>query len=549
MPRRSAERMQSSIRSLTLGCLSLLCLVAWVPAVMAEDEEGFKPIFNGKDLDGWDGNPDFWRVEDGAITGQTTPENPTRGNTFVIWRGGKPADFELKLQYRIVGGNSGIQYRSVEVPNLKWVISGYQADFEAGDTYSGILYEERGRGILARRGQKTVIGEDHKPQVVGSVGDSNEIQSKIKKEEWNDYHIIAKGNHLIHKINGVTTVEVIDEDEERRRDAGLIALQLHTGPPMLVQFRNIRLKTLNGGETTAKARNASKRIAFVAGNRSHGYGAHEHKAGCLLLAKCLEEALPGVQTVVYTGGWPKDPNAFEGFDAIVMYSDGGGGHMVNRNLEQVEQLMKRGVGLACIHYAVEVPKGESGERFLDWIGGYFETNWSVNPHWTAHFKQLPEHPVTRGVKPFSINDEWYYHMRFRENMDGVTPILSDLPGESTLTRPDGPHSGNPHVRAAVANGERQHVAWVRERPDGGRGFGFTGGHNHWNWGHNDFRKLVLNAIVWVAGGDVPTDGVPTKPLTLADLQANQDFDPPANFNKDRIENMLKEWNSRTVSAK
>lgn len=284
---------------------------------------------------------------------------------------------------------------------------------------------------------------------------------------------------------------------------------------------------------------SSQRVAFVAGYRSHGYGAHEHQAGCLFLAKSLEKAVPGLQTVVYTGGWPKDPNAFEGFDAIVVYSDGGSGHIINRHLDQVDALMEKGVGLGCIHYAVETPKGESGDHFLDWIGGYFEAHWSVNPHWTADFKSLPVHPITNGVKPFSINDEWYYHMRFRPDMQDVTPILSAIPPASTLSRPDGPHSGNPHVRKTL--GQSQHVMWANERADGGRGFGFTGGHFHWNWAHPQFRKVVLNGIVWIAGGEVPAGGVPVTKVTLEDLQANQDEEPPENFDADRTREMIEDW--------
>src|SRR5712691_3858158 len=180
-------------------------------AAFGADDDGWQTIFDGKTLDGWDGNPDFWRVEDGAITGQTTAEKPTKGNTFIIWRKGETADFELKLEYKIVPmndkgfGNSGIQYRSFEVPNEKWVIGGYQADFEAGDTYSGINYGERFRGILAGRGEKTVIGPDHKPKVLEKIGDSAEIQKKIKKEDWNEYHVTAEGFTFTHKINGVTT--------------------------------------------------------------------------------------------------------------------------------------------------------------------------------------------------------------------------------------------------------------------------------------------------------------------------------------------------------
>ena len=163
------------MRSTLLALIACVVLTATVSAEDA-DKEGFVSIFDGKSLKDWDGNPKFWRVEDGAITGQTTKENPTKGNTFIIWRGGKTADFELKLQYKIINGNSGIQYRSFEVKDKKWVIGGYQADFEAGKTYSGILYGERFRGILANRGQKTVIGDNHKPKVVGSVGDSKAIE-------------------------------------------------------------------------------------------------------------------------------------------------------------------------------------------------------------------------------------------------------------------------------------------------------------------------------------------------------------------------------------
>jgi type 1 glutamine amidotransferase len=188
----------------------------------------------------------------------------------------------------------------------------------------------------------------------------------------------------------------------------------------------------------------------------------------------------------------------------------------------------------CLHYAVEVPKGRVGNKFLDWIGGYFEADWSVNPHWTASFSEFPEHPITRGVKPFSINDEWYYHMRFPKGMRGVTPILTDLPPNDSLSRRDGPHSGNPHVRAAIARKEQQHVAWATEREDGGRGFGFTGGHVHWNWADPNFRKLVLNAIVWCAKVDVPSNGVADEPKTLVDLESNPDEEVPADFDRETI---------------
>jgi len=254
---------------------------------------------------------------------------------------------------------------------------------------------------------------------------------------------------------------------------------------------------------------ADKKIVFLAGGASHGSGQHEHRAGCLLLQSCLA-SVPGVSSVVYSNGWPADAKAaFDGASAIVIYADGGWGHpfLKDDRLQIIGNLMKKGVGLVCLHYAVE-PTKEKGEReFLDWIGGAFETDWSVNPHWEPDFKKLPTHPITRGVKPFKISDEWYFHMRFRDGMQGVTPILSAIAPESTMKRADGPHSGNPGVREAVKRGEPQHMAWACEWSDGGRGFGFTGGHFHKNWANDDFRKLVLNAILWVAKADVPKGGV------------------------------------------
>lgn len=282
-----------------------------------------------------------------------------------------------------------------------------------------------------------------------------------------------------------------------------------------------------------------KKIAFLAGRPSHGYGSHDHYAGCMVLAQSLEQTM-GYECKVFKWEWPKDPAELEGYDCLVMYSDGGGGHPANAHAKEVDALAKKGVGIVCIHYAVETTKGEFGDRFIDWIGGFFEPHWSVNPHWTAKFEKFPDHPISRGVKPFAIDDEWYYHMRFREGMKGVTPILTDLPPKETLSRGDGPHSGNPAVRASVLERkEPQHVAWAAEREGGGRGFGFTGGHNHWNWGDENFRRVVLNAIVWCAKGEVPASGVGGKPLTVEDLEKNIDETQPANFNRDQIRQKFK----------
>ncbi|WP_128543259.1 ThuA domain-containing protein [Larkinella soli] len=270
--------------------------------------------------------------------------------------------------------------------------------------------------------------------------------------------------------------------------------------------------------TETAGQSGKKRIVFIAGGCSHPHGEHEHKAGCLLLAKRLNEALPSVEAEVYSDGWPKE-SAFRNAAAIVVYGDGGEGNVTNRHLDQIDALMKKGVGLTCIHFAVEVPKGRPGDHYLNWIGGYFEPFWSVNPVWTAEFTSLPQHPVTRGVKPFTSKDEWYYHMRFREGMEGVTPILTTVPPASTLNRPEGSHSSNPHVRAEI--GKPQHLAWCRERPDGGRGFGITGGHYHRVWADDNYRKLVLNAIAWTAGVDLPAGGVDSPTPTPAEMEANQ----------------------------
>ncbi len=260
------------------------------------------------------------------------------------------------------------------------------------------------------------------------------------------------------------------------------------------------------------------RIVLVAGNASHGSGAHEHPAGCAFLAEQLNKKVDGVEAVV-SHGWPEDAATFVDTDAIIVYSGGGEKHLGIPHLDQIGKLMAQGIGLAMLHFAVEVPTGKPGDCFLDWIGGYFEPGLSVNPHWTATFTEFPEHPITRGMQPFALEDEWYYHMRFRDNMKGVTPVLSTIAPESTLERPDGPHSGNPHVRASVANGEPQHLGWCVERPDGGRGFGFTGGHYHRNWGNDQFRMLVLNGIAWTAKVEVPEGGISTRTPTAAELDA------------------------------
>jgi len=269
---------------------------------------------------------------------------------------------------------------------------------------------------------------------------------------------------------------------------------------------------------------AEKKIVFIAGSPSHGPGEHEHRAGCLLLKSCLDH-VSGIASQVYSNGWPQDPGAaFEGAATVVVYSDGGGGHplLQGDRLQTIGALMKKGVGFVCIHYAVEPTKEKGETEFLEWMGGCFEINRSVNPTWSANYQQLPKHPITRGVNPFNIMDEWYFYMRFRDGLQGVTPILSAVAPESTMDRSDGAHEGNPDVRASVKREESQHMAWACERSDGGRGFGFTGAHYHRNWGNPDFRKLVLNAILWTAKVEIPAGGVQS---AITPEQLKQNLDP------------------------
>ena len=270
-----------------------------------------------------------------------------------------------------------------------------------------------------------------------------------------------------------------------------------------------------------------RNVLMIAGKRSHGYGAHEHYAGL----KIIEEALADEDTHVdVVRGWPKDDALIAEADSIVLYCDGGKRHLAIAQLDRLEQKLGEGCGLVCMHYAVETVPGEIGDRFRALLGGHFELNYSVNPHWTASFTTLPDHPITHGVNPFQAKDEWYFHLQF-ESDGNVTPILSAVAPPETMIRADGPHQGNPDVRKAVAAGEPQTVAWAYERPGGGRSFGFTGGHYHWNWGNQDILRLVTNAIRWTAEQSIPSDGSPLEDAVNFDvLLKNQDFDQPKKFN-------------------
>ena len=215
------------------------------------DEPGFASIFDGKTLQGWDGDARIWRVENGAMVGEVTPELNLKTNSFLIWRGGTPADFELKAEYRISSkGNSGIQYRSVELPDIRYAMKGYQADIdgedrnEKGVRYTGQNYEERGRGFLAWRGQLAHIDTGQKPVVLGSVGGNKELEADIKNGDWNEFHLIIRGATLIHILNGHVMCVFLDDDTVNRKMAGLLGIQVHVGPPMKIEFRNVRLKKL-----------------------------------------------------------------------------------------------------------------------------------------------------------------------------------------------------------------------------------------------------------------------------------------------------------------
>jgi hypothetical protein len=222
--------------------LALALLATRAPGA---DDEGFVSLFNGKDLEGWQGDPVRWSVQDGAITGRTTPETVLKGyNTFLIWQGGQPGDFELRLKFKLQGGNSGVQYRSKLLDPGRFIVGGYQADIDSSGRYTGINYEEKGRGINAERGQKVEIDADGKKHVIATLGDKDELLKKIKSDDWNDYVIIARGNHLTHIINGETMSEVIDNQSSKAASSGILALQLHAGPPMTIQFKDVRLKEL-----------------------------------------------------------------------------------------------------------------------------------------------------------------------------------------------------------------------------------------------------------------------------------------------------------------
>jgi len=236
-----------------LLAVALACGISVFPVSAAQtfpeqgqrDESGFERIFDGRSLAGWERDPVYWRVEDGVLVGEVTPATLLKQNSFIIWRGGTARDFELKLEYRVSDrGNSGVNYRSEEIAGQRFALKGYQADIDGPQRYTGQNYEEKGRTFLALRGDISRVDADGKARVVGSVGLKDELAKKVRNGDWNEVHIIARGNVLTHLVNGQVMSVVVDDDAVRRKFDGLLGVQVHVGPPMKIEYRNIRLKRL-----------------------------------------------------------------------------------------------------------------------------------------------------------------------------------------------------------------------------------------------------------------------------------------------------------------
>ncbi len=217
-------------------------LYAQFPEPAADEDRGFKQILTEETFDNWEGDPEYWRFEDGILIGEITKDNLIEENTFIVWNGDTVKDFELKVEYRISpDGNSGINYRSERVGDQRYVLRGYQADLDGANKWSGQVYEEKGRAFLALRGQVTHVKENDTPVEIGSTGDEEELASVVDKDGWNEYHLIVRGNKIIHLLNGEVMSIVIDDGEKQSKE-GLLGVQVHQGPPMKVEYRNMRLK-------------------------------------------------------------------------------------------------------------------------------------------------------------------------------------------------------------------------------------------------------------------------------------------------------------------
>jgi len=288
--------------------------------------------------------------------------------------------------------------------------------------------------------------------------------------------------------------------------------------------------------TVSASAQETKKLVLIAGKPSHPPRMHEFNAGVQLLAKCLQ-GTPGLKVEYALNGWPQDDSIFHDADAAVFFMDGGGKHELvqenGRRLKLIDSLVAKGLGIGCMHYGVEVVPDQAGQQFLRWIGGHYENALSCNPIWEPEFTSFPNHPITRGVKPFQIKDEWYFNIRFVSDIPGNTGARIDgmtftpiLVAEPSVEVRNGPYvyPKGPYKHIQENAGRAEAMMWAVERPDGGRGFGFTGGHYHDNWGNDNFRKVVLNAMLWISKVPVPEQGA-VSAVSAEDLNANLDPKP------------------------
>ena len=438
---------------------------------------------------------------------------------------------------RLLGGQTEHKSRKSKKPNLAvWqkLIQKAAPKFTINSSgEGGVVRFDSFRNKTAtrthpiKRGVPAVLSQKFK--VFG--GKKTVLRATVSHHPHGDWELRVKVNGKIISKAEVSSKTVIDEWLTHEVD-----LTPYAGKEINVQLENqptnwqsewgywheVKVSTMPFVSLKKKLIEPKKKVVFISGKPSHGRMKHEHRAGNMILAKRLNESgLPIEAVVLEDIGYPKNESILEGADTIVIFCTGHGNHLLNPKLNEFDALMKKGTGVVMIHWATEAVSGAPGDKFLQWMGGFCDLNWSVNPHWKPNFKPR-KHAIWNGVQPFSVDDEWYYHMRFIEDRTGFTPILTDVPHMDTLKRPDGMRSGNPAVRKAVANGESQHVGWAYERPEGGRGFGFTGGHNHDSWQDDNYRKVMLNAILWTAGMEVPKKGVTSSAPDNVEIEANLD---------------------------
>ena len=438
---------------------------------------------------------------------------------------------------RLLGGQTEHKSRKSKKPNLAvWqkLIQKAAPKFTINSSgEGGVVRFDSFRNKTAtrthpiKRGVPAVLSQKFK--VFG--GKKTVLRATVSHHPHGDWELRVKVNGKIISKAEVSSKTVIDEWLTHEVD-----LTPYAGKEINVQLENqptnwqsewgywheVKVSTMPFVSLKKKLIEPKKKVVFISGKPSHGRMKHEHRAGNMILAKRLNESgLPIEAVVLEDIGYPKNESILEGADTIVIFCTGHGNHLLNPKLNEFDALMKKGTGVVMIHWATEAVSGAPGDKFLQWMGGFCDLNWSVNPHWKPNFKPR-KHAIWNGVQPFSVDDEWYYHMRFIEDRTGFTPILTDVPPMDTLKRPDGMRSGNPAVRKAVANGESQHVGWAYERPEGGRGFGFTGGHNHDSWQDDNYRKIMLNAILWTAGMEVPKKGVTSSAPDHVEIEANLD---------------------------